>query len=534
MHDDVPDRIGTAMRGYRVARLIGIGGAAAVYEARRLGPRGTGERVACKVMHEQQRDEPRHRELVRQEAVLGLRVTAGHPGLVEILDFFDDAHAQHCIVMELVDGASVAELRGPDRCLPSPIARRIAVEVLEALVYLHGRGVLHRDLSPRNILVTAGGAVKLADLGTARRMEQGQVHTQTLRGTPMYVAREAIELLPLDARADLFSLGTILYELVTGAPPCGEPSRVSKMLVRNAGGEFAPLPPDTPADLAELITGLLQPERDARRPQTAAEALALLHDHGLPMASAEELASLVPSAQARRDRELADERPASVLPPGHVLAPRDVQELAEAPAEPEAGQSAERAPRVMAGRTGDAVPRHISDPLPDVMPERVIDAVVERVVDAAPGCVTQPVPGPQSEGVGRWHVNAMRRIRTTRAALVAVIMACVLVLGLLVHDRLQREQRVFVRQPATEAPVPVAEPAPAQPIVPVPVPVAPEQPRLPDEIADTTESRRAAERTDTLRRGRVEGQRGAQRGSRARVRGRAVPLGGEPPPWARP
>jgi hypothetical protein len=77
-------------------------------------------------MHAKQRGEPQHREQARQEAVLGLRITAGHPGLVEILDFFDDAQARHCIVMELVDGASVAELRGAvtPRCRAETLSTR--------------------------------------------------------------------------------------------------------------------------------------------------------------------------------------------------------------------------------------------------------------------------------------------------------------------------------------------------------------------------------------------------------------------------
>jgi serine/threonine protein kinase len=163
MRDDAPDQTGPAVRGYCVERLIGAGGAAAVYEARRLGPGGPGERVACKVMHAEQRTEPQHREQARLKAVIGLRVTAGHPNLVEILDFFDDAQARHCIVMELVGGASVADLRGPDSRLPFPVIRRVAVEVLEALAYLHGRGVLHRDLSPRNRRRARSGAAGRAD-----------------------------------------------------------------------------------------------------------------------------------------------------------------------------------------------------------------------------------------------------------------------------------------------------------------------------------------------------------------------------------
>ena len=560
MSEDTPTGPGAAVRGYRIERLIGTGGAAAVYEARRLAPGGPGERVACKVVHTERRDEPRDREQVRQEAVLGLRVTAGRRNLVEILDFFDDAEAQHCIVMELVDGASVSELRGPDRRLPFPVARRVAVEVLEALVYLHGRGVLHRDLSPRNILVTAGGVVKVADLGIARVMEQGLVHTETIRGTPMYVAREAVELLPLDARVDLFSLGAVLYDLVTGTPPCGDHNLVAEMLVSNAGGQFAPLPPETPADLAKLITGLLPPDRDARRPQTAAEALALLRRHAQPMASEEELAGMVPSAQERRDRELADDRPANALAPGHVLAPRDALAAVKAPAgrvaghvaRLEAGAMLDRAAGAVPDRrTGDAVPHHVDDSLPDCVAEHAIDAAAERIVDAVaehvvdaeveraadaapsraadavPGRVTESVSGRAGGGVGR--PGTARRFVVRRVVLVAVSMACGAVLGSLLDDGFRGEQTAIQRTAPGEVRAPVIVPTPALPVVPVaPVPVAPGP-----EVQETRPPR-ATDHADAPRRKHMDGQRGVRRIGRARGRGTPVPLGDEPPPWGTP
>ncbi len=516
-------------------------------------------------------DEPRDREQVRQEAVLGLRVTAGHRNLVEILDFFDDPEAQHCIVMELVDGASVAELRGPDRRLPFPVIRRVAIEVLEALAYLHGRGVLHRDLSPRNILVTAGGVVKVADLGIARVMEQGLVHTGTLRGTPMYVAREAVELLPLDVRVDLFSLGAVLYDLVTGTPPCGDHRLVAEMLVSNAGGQFAPLPPETPADLVELNTGLLPPDRDARRPQTAVEALALLRRQDQPLASEEELAGMVPAAQARRDQELADNRPANALPPGHVLAPRDAQGPADAQAGRVAGHVARREAAAVLARAAiraavraadavhdqadsdaadamhdqadsdaaDAVPRHVDDAWPDCVPDREIDALPDGEVGVAPDRVTAPPadcasapPADRASGsmLGR-HPGAASRFVARRVAHAAAVMACGVVLGFLLDDGLRVEQTAIERTAPGEVRAPVIVPAPTLPVAPLVI--APERPEGPGKAA-TKDSHRAAEHADGLHRERTAGQRGARRTGRARERGTPVTLGGEPPPWGTP
>jgi hypothetical protein len=385
MHDDAPRQPGPPepiVGGYRIEQLIGVGGAAAVYEARRLGRGGPGERVACKVLH--WRGDPMHRALAWREAVLGLRFTPGHANLVEYLDFLDDAEAQLCIVMELVDGVSVADLRGPGQRLPFPVARRIAVDVLEALAYLHGRGVLHRDLSLDNILVTESGVVKVADFGLARLMEQGKVHTGTVRGTPMYVSPETIRMLPLDGRSDLFSLAAILFDLVAGMPPCGNQEMTGAMLARNGTCMFEPLPPDTPPDLAELITGLLRLDRNQRRPQTVAEALALLHEHDQVIASAEGLAALVEDARSRREAEHEAARPAHVLAPGYVLAQR--MALPERAGAASPGRKPDGAVEALPARPAG----HASDALPAAHPygaggaASAVGDLVSEVVDFNP------------------------------------------------------------------------------------------------------------------------------------------------------
>jgi hypothetical protein len=540
MQDDAPSQPGPAVRGYRIERLIGTGGAAAVYEARRLGRGGPGGpmiRVACKVMHAQRRDDPGRLALAWQEAVLGLRVTAGHPNLAQVLDFFDDATEQLCIVMELVDGASVAELRGPELRLPFPVTRRIAVDVLEALVHLHGRSVLHRDLSLRNVLVTAGGAVKVTDFGIARVMEQGQVHTDNCRGTPMYLSPEAIQSHALDERADLFSLGAVLYDLVAGAPPCGNQSMVGAMFARNLVGVFAPLPPDTPEDLAELITGLIRPDRDARRPRTAAEALALLRGCDQPLASPEELAALIGAARSRRDQELADHRPAHVLEPGHVLAPRmtgvpperkagalpergadaPLERQADAPPERGAGGAADALSGRVAQIAADAPPARVigdgADVLPDLVAELAADAVPEHVTDAPPEHMARRPSGSMVQarlrGVGRFLVR--------RAVAVAAIVACVLVLGSLLHDGFQGEQPAVEPQQRPDVPAPVAEPTPAPLVAPASM--------------TSSEPRPVTDRADGPHFEPIEMQGSIQRPRPSAPRWRTVPHASEPPPW---
>lgn len=513
--DEASERPGAAVSGYRIERLIDTGGVAAVYEARKLGPGGPGARVACKVMHLVRRGEPLHRELVRREAVLGLRISGGHPNLVEVLDFFDDAQEQLCIVMELVDGASVIDLHERGQPMPCPVVRRIAGEVLEALVYLHGRGVLHRDLSPRNILVSTGGAVKVADLGLARRMEHGQVHTGTFRGTPMYATPEAIHLLDLDARADLFTLAAVLYELVTGVPPCGKQSQVAHMLMHIVMGKFAPLPPDTPADLAELITGLLRLDRDERRPQTAAEALALLRGHDLPVASRAELGELAASAQPRRDQVVASARPPDVLAPGHVLAPR----VTSAAREPAAGDVAPVA--------GDAVP----DAVPEHMTSGADAVVLERVAPGAGEAAPERVTGGMGDGMHERVADALAKALAEeapgrmagRVASMAAIVACIVVLAFLLGDRLRGKPDAAPQ--ASDVAAPVTAPIPVAPVT-----ETAEIPAVPVRARETPEPRRAQERADGVQRKRIRGPRRGPAGP-APMPSRVVPVASETPWW---
>jgi serine/threonine protein kinase len=485
MQDQAPEQTGAA-EGYRLERLIGVGGMAAVYEARRLGWRGAGERVACKVMHverpaqavpaaERGRRRARRRELARREAVLGLRITAGHPGLVRVLDFFDDAQGaegHRCIVMELVDGASIAELRGPDRRLSFPVIRRIACDVLDVLVYLHGLDVLHRDLSPRNVLVSRAGAVKVADLGIARVMEHGQALTRTFHGVPGYASPEALQGAALDARADLFTLGAVLFDLVAGTLPCGELTRESAIILHMVQGRYVPLPPDTPSDLAELIAGLLRTAPDQRRPQTAREALALLRGRDQPMASPAELAALVASTRDRHETEAAlpaHVHPADVLAPGRVLAPHVTEE-----------------------------PR-------------------QRIPAFDPDARAQA-----SDDMLQLRLRAPGRGAIARAAGLVAIVAGVVALGLVARGRWQGE-------PPPATPWPIEVPAPV--VVPA-QPVAPEAPsaitRERAELPDTRPRRRVARAVGRRQRAEV------QRRVRPEPLRQPAPIGSEPPPWGTP
>ncbi len=438
--------------------------------------------------------------------------------------------------MELVDGGSLKALPGPDRRLPFPITRRIIREVLQALAHLHGVDVLHRDLSPCNILISTSGSVKVADLGIARVMEQGQTCTKNYRGKPAYDSPEALQGLTLDARSDLYTLGAVLYELLAGTPPCGEAVAFGDVVKRTLCGDFAPLPPDAPADLAVLAMGLLRIDREAREPQTATGALALLRRRDQPMASQAELAALVMDRKSRRGAEPDGAHRAPSLAPGEMQEPGD--ELV-ARTDPEPGEP-----------MPDAVPvqllapaQPLVFPLPPEPPLPPLPQPPPRTTAMVPGHVPASrmaaeskqnssssgtdAPGQASGGERRFPLRAMAHAAFLRAADLAVTAACVLVLVLLLAGGFRGELDAFEPQQAPRWSAPVAE---CTQVAPALVPVVPAAPDVPGE---TTAPRRASQRAAGWRGKPAQVRSGSRVVGGAPARRRPVPHASEPPPWAR-
>jgi serine/threonine protein kinase len=202
----------------------------------------------------------------RQEAAVAADLR--HPNIVGLLDADLD---KHYLVFELVDGCDLHRLHEvAGGKLSAPQAIRIASELLRALSWSHSltradaaAGVLHRDLSPKNVLISHAGDVKLMDFGCAGRIREP---ASILRGTGPYMSPEQIRAGVLDGRSDLFSLGVILFELVTGKHPYDTGSTGSTF-ARIAEGAHTPvleLEPSTPPELAAFIARLLRPNPDER------------------------------------------------------------------------------------------------------------------------------------------------------------------------------------------------------------------------------------------------------------------------------
>jgi predicted Ser/Thr protein kinase len=207
--------IGETLSGrFRIERLLGRGGMSSVWQAY---DEELGRPVAIKLLHTRRLESADSVDRFEREArTLAL---LAHPGIVTVIDR-GETDGRPFIVCELVDGRDLHERISLEGRLPITEALAIAVQVAAALAYAHGRGVIHRDVKPHNVLLTADGHAKLTDFGIAR-VDDAPALTNPGRvlGTGDYVAPEQAQGRPLDGRADIYALGALLYHCLTSVPP---------------------------------------------------------------------------------------------------------------------------------------------------------------------------------------------------------------------------------------------------------------------------------------------------------------------------
>jgi serine/threonine-protein kinase len=221
---------------YEVVEEIGHGGMATVYRAR---DKRLGREVAVKVIHPHLRDS---REVVSRfnaeaRAVAKLR----HPNIVEVFDVSEADEAEQYLVVELVRGTTLRKALQQQGAMPPEVAAALALELLGALAHAHGAGVVHRDIKPENVLIEPSAeavAVKLTDFGIAKLLDaQGVTSTGQVLGSPAHMAPEQIEGGDVDARADVFGLGVLLYECMVGHLPF-EGNNPAQVLRRVLDGRY--------------------------------------------------------------------------------------------------------------------------------------------------------------------------------------------------------------------------------------------------------------------------------------------------------
>lgn len=209
----IPDRFGK----YRVLRRIASGGMAEVYLCRLTGEEGFRKRVALKVVHPRFADDRRFRELFAREARLAASLS--HPNLVQVFDFGREGDA-HFLAMEYVEGWNLAQAAEQARQLRAPIPpgvwRHWVDGIWSGLGFLHEKGVVHRDVSPANVLVSRNGAVKITDFGVSLGAGDGQAEEGTRAGKSGYLAPERIRGERATSSSDLFAAGVISVELLLG------------------------------------------------------------------------------------------------------------------------------------------------------------------------------------------------------------------------------------------------------------------------------------------------------------------------------
>jgi serine/threonine-protein kinase len=276
---------------YRIERELGRGGMAKVYKGEDTV---LGRTVAIKVLAPQFADDPNFVTRFRREAQAAARIS--NQTIVSVFDTGSD-DGVHFIVMEYVEGRTLAEyLAGGGRIMPER-SIDIAIEVCRALEAAHAQGVIHRDIKPGNIMMDSRGEVKVTDFGIARVVSTAETVAQTaaILGTASYLSPEQAQGQPVDARSDLYSLGCVLFEMLTGRAPFqgDSPVAVASKHVLEQPAPPSKLNRDVSPDLDAVVLRALA-KNPANRYQSAEEFRADLERvrRGLPV----EATPLLPAA----------------------------------------------------------------------------------------------------------------------------------------------------------------------------------------------------------------------------------------------
>jgi serine/threonine protein kinase len=248
---------------YRIEGRLGVGGMSTVYLAfdERLE-----RNVAIKLLAEHLADDPTFVSRFRREALAAARLV--HPNIVQVFDFgFDERQHQHFIVMEHVSGNSCAELLRDRGHLEVDEAVDILSQACRGLDYAHRNGVVHRDVKPGNLLVSDSDVVKLADFGIARATDQSSItQVGSVLGTAAYLAPEQARGEEAGPRADIYSLGVVAYQLLSGRLPY-EAVSLSELALkqqREAPPSLDDINPRVPPELAQAVSMALAIDQEAR------------------------------------------------------------------------------------------------------------------------------------------------------------------------------------------------------------------------------------------------------------------------------
>lgn len=245
---------------YEILEMIGSGGMAVVYKARcnRLN-----RLVAIKILKEElSKDEEFRRRFHAESQAVAMM---SHPNIVSVYDVSHSENVDY-IVMELIDGITLKQYMEQKQVLNWREALHFATQIAKALEHAHSRGIIHRDIKPHNIMVLKDGSVKVADFGIAQMASAQSTLTREALGSVHYISPEQAKGAHVDARTDLYSLGVVMYEMLTGRPPFDGDTPVS-VAIQHINAKAVPprqLNPSIPVGLEQITMHAMTADRDKR------------------------------------------------------------------------------------------------------------------------------------------------------------------------------------------------------------------------------------------------------------------------------
>ena len=324
--------VGSQFGSYALVRRLGVGGTAETFEAIRQGAGGFTQRVCLKVVLPFYRDDEAFRRLFQREAMLAAKLR--HRNIVGVIDF-GEVDGRSYLALELVDGIDLRTLLDTheQNRLDSDLVVLVGLELAAALVHAHNPpagtdfdGLVHRDISPSNILISRQGEVMLTDFGVAKANEEQRRKSSAAKGKFPYMSPEQLRAEPVDGRSDLFSVGVVLFEALSGIRPfegANDPTTIMRIL-NGDHADLAEWAPEASPKLCEVIERLIRTDADERL-QTATELIEAL-DELAPSPRAQKRLAILVEERMELERTSTSEISSTVgkpLPGPGVGAPSD-------------------------------------------------------------------------------------------------------------------------------------------------------------------------------------------------------------------
>jgi eukaryotic-like serine/threonine-protein kinase len=448
---------------YQLVNKLATGGMAEVFLAKAAGPMGFEKTLVLKQILPHLAEDPQFVEMFLGEAKLAAQLN--HPNIVQIFDFGESEGAYY-LAMEYIDGPNLRLLskraRAANVPLPPAYCAKIIASACEGLAFAHEfldpdtgepLGLIHRDISPDNILLSRQGAVKVVDFGIAKAANQShKTQTGLIKGKIAYMPPEQLQARPLDQRVDVYALGVVLYELLTGQKPFDAPTDVSMMqaILYEPLVPAVSRRPDLPQAMAQILDRALSKVREQRYPDCRAFQSDLehfIHSTGEPV-GAYQLSQLV--AQLSGDTAGHGSTPSPGSGPKSRPGSGPKSRPGSGPRLP-ASESTAQAPRSNGGTR--AAPSN---------PSRVANATRAQSGDDPETIRSEPVPplvGPEADDVALALPKRRMGLMLGVGGLVLLAAGGAL---------------VFLRGGSEPLPPPTSRPPPSKPVTPPPTEASPQ------------------------------------------------------------